>query len=69
VSNWDSSETSREGFIFNTISLDTSETYAGISWLPEGIHLHYTPVTNASTTDTFSGTTASAATSTTTKTV
>jgi hypothetical protein len=33
----------------------------GISWLPEGIHFHYTPTTTASAADTLSGTTASAA--------
>jgi hypothetical protein len=35
----------------------------GISWLPEGIHFHYTPMTDASAVDTLSGTTTSATTS------
>jgi hypothetical protein len=59
-SDQDSSETSRVGFIWNTVAPDTSETYVGISWLPEGIHFHYTPMTATSAADTLSGTTASA---------
>jgi hypothetical protein len=55
-SDQDSSETSRAGFIWSTVAPDTSETYAGISWLPEGIHFHYTPMTTASIADTLSGT-------------
>jgi hypothetical protein len=39
------------------------QTPAMISWLPEGIHFHYTLVTNALTKDTLSGTTPSATTS------
>jgi hypothetical protein len=37
-----------QGSSGNTAASDTSETYAGISWLPEGIHFHYTPTTVAS---------------------
>jgi hypothetical protein len=48
---------------------DTSQTYARISWLPEGIHFHYTSVTDASAADTLSGTTTSTTTSTATTTV
>jgi hypothetical protein len=40
---------------------DPSETYAGISWLPERIHFHYTPMTATSAADTLSGTTTSTA--------
>jgi hypothetical protein len=43
------------------VTSDTSETYAGTSWLPEGIHVHYTSTTTASAADTLSRTTAPAA--------
>jgi hypothetical protein len=54
-------ETSRAGFIWYTAALDPSETYVGISWLPERIHFHYTLTTVASAADTLSRTTAPAA--------
>jgi hypothetical protein len=57
-------ETSRAGFIWSTAASDTSQTYARISWLLEGIHFHYTLVTDASAADTLSGTTTSTVTST-----
>jgi hypothetical protein len=55
------SRPSRAGFIWYTAAADTSETYAGISWFPEGIHVHYASTTAASAADTLPRTTAAAA--------
>jgi hypothetical protein len=60
-SDQDSSETCRAGFIWYAAAADASETYDGISWVPEGIHVHYTSTTAASAADALPRTTAAAA--------
>jgi hypothetical protein len=60
-SDQDPSETCRTGFIWYAAAADASETYAGISWFPEGIHVHYASTTAASAADTLPRTTAAAA--------
>jgi hypothetical protein len=57
------------GFIWYTAAVDTSETYAGVSWLPEGIHFCYTTTVVASAADNLSRTTVATTASPTTTTV